>query len=249
MKVICTTLVFYFMSLATYTWAENLLDKNMDQALANQVKGKASQQKVDTYYEEQRNALQGYRLVQAEIDQLKVYNRQLEKIISNQSLQMSSLNKQIKDIEATQRGIMPLMERMLLALDQFITLDVPFLLKERQQRIADLRVLLLDANTSVSEKFRRVLEAFQIEIEYGRTIEAYRADNEAGQTLDYLRVGRIGLYRMSLNGDNAEAWSTDNKAWSELPSSFNRDITKGLRIARKQASPELLNLAMPGVGE
>lgn len=233
---------------ANLSWAEDLLDDNMTAMQSNQQSASESQVKIDALFDEERAALQSLRITQAESEQLKVYNRQLESIIGNQEEQMASFQKQIQDIESTQRGIMPLMERMLLGLDQFINLDVPFLITERKQRVADLRVLLLDANTSVSEKFRRVLEAFQIEIEYGRTIEAYRANNEVDQTVDFLRFGRIALYAIDLNGGNPVMWDANKKSWIELSSGYARDIVKGLRIARKQASPQLLNLAMPALG-
>jgi len=243
-KVLFTVLLF-----ANTSWAQDLLDKNMSAMASNQNSAAESQVKIDTLFDEERAALQSLRITQAESEQLKVYNRQLQSIIENQEIQMASFKKQIQDIESTQRGIMPLMERMLLGLDQFIDLDVPFLLNERKQRVADLRVLLLDANTSVSEKFRRVLEAFQIEIEYGRTIEAYRANNSADQTVDFLRFGRIALYAIDLNGENPVIWNAESKAWTELSGGYSRGIVKGLRIARKQASPELLNLAMPALGD
>lgn len=244
LKLFCSICLFSNMS-----WGQDLLNENLSAMQSNQDKAAESQVKIDALFDEERAALQSLRITQAESEQLKVYNRQLQSIIENQQAQMSSFKKQIQDIESTQRGIMPLMERMLLGLDQFIALDTPFLLNERKQRVADLRVLLLDANTSVSEKFRRVLEAFQIEIEYGRTIEAYRADNESGQTVDFLRFGRISLYAIDLNGGNPAMWDANKNEWVGLSSSYARDIIKGLRIARKQASPQLLNLAMPALGD
>lgn len=243
-KLMCSICLF-----TNISWAQDLLDENMAAMQSNQNLASESQIKIDALFDEERAALQSLRITQAESEQLKVYNRQLQSIIGNQEVQMASFNKQIQDIESTQRGIMPLMERMLLGLDQFISLDVPFLLNERQQRVADLRVLLLDANTSVSEKFRRVLEAFQIEIEYGRTIEAYRANNQANQTVDFLRFGRIALYAIDLNGENPATWDAKTETWIELSHGYARDIVKGLRIARKQASPQLLNLAMPALGD
>lgn len=231
------------------TFAVDLLNQSMSTEADKQVSAAKSQAKIDDLHDETRKALQAFRLTQTEIEQLEIYNKQLKAIIKNQEEQKASLGKQIKDIEATQRGIMPLMERMLAGLQQFVELDTPFLLNERQERIASLQVLLLDADTSVSEKFRRVLEAFQIEIEYGRTIEAYRAVNHKDEMVDFLRLGRVALYSISLDGKDAMTWDKNTKEWIELSGSFNQDINKGLRIARKQASPQLLNLALPGLGE
>ena len=228
--------------------AQDLLQQNMDATRQNQKVAHESQQKIDTLYEQQRDALQDYRLPQAEIDQLSIYNRQLTQIIGNQDQQISSLNKQIKEIEITQQGIMPLMERMLNGLQIFVELDTPFLLKEREGRIASLRGLLLSADITVSEKFRRVLEAYQIEVEYGRTIEAYRSQNPQQMMVDYLRVGRVALYYLPLNGSGGFVWDKTSKQWLALTSEYDRAILQGIRIARKQSAPSLLSLQLPGLG-
>lgn len=241
--------VFLIGLLSQTAYSVDLLNDSMEAEAGKQISAAKSQAKIDDLHDETRKALQSYRVSQTEIEQLEIYNKQLRAIIKNQEDQKTSLDKQIKDIETTQRGIMPLMERMLAGLQKFIELDTPFLLNERQERIASLQVLLLDSDTSVSEKFRRVLEAFQIEIEYGRTIEAYRAVNHQDEMVDFLRLGRVALYSISLDGKDAMAWDREDKSWIELSGSFNQDINKGLRIARKQASPQLLNLALPGLGK
>ncbi len=232
----------------THLNAQNILQTNEQKAQSNLKAAKASQQKVDIAYEQKREALQQYRQTQTEIDQLAIYNKQLQEIIGNQDLQVDSLKNQIKEIEATQEGIMPLMERMLNGLQQFIQLDTPFLIKEREERVANLRGLLLSAEITVSEKYRRILEAYQIEVEYGRTIEAYRAENPQKQLVDYLRVGRVALYYLPLDGEGAHVWNASDKNWQLLDSDFDRSILKGIRIARKQAAPSLMNLQLPGLG-
>lgn len=226
----------------------NQLDDNMA-AQSNEIKqAKASQKKVDKLYEQKVDALQDYRITKAEIDQLNVYNRQLRAIIKDQEEQIDSLGKQIKEIEITQQGIMPLMERMLSTLDQFISLDVPFLMTERQERIANLRVLLLSSDVTISEKFRRVLEAFQIEIEYGRTIESYRSSDSDGNVVDFLRLGRVALYSVALDESSAAVWDKNGNEWVNLSSSYIPSLNKGIRIARKQSAPALLDLNLPGLG-
>lgn len=216
------------------------------QAAGNNQTAKTSQEKIDKLYDEHREALQDYRLTQSEIEQLKVYNRQLREIIENQNAEVSSLQEQISQIEYTQRGIMPLMERMLAGLEAFVKLDLPFLKAEREERVANLRSLLLSADTTVSEKFRRVMEAYQIELEYGRTIETYREPLEAdGELVDFLRLGRVAFYYVTLDGSAAYVWSKQAKDWQVLDDGYVRSLQKGIQVARKQAAPMLLNLNVP----
>ncbi len=245
MKII-TLIGLYLLSLSVT--ADDLLTKNIEAATTNQLASSDSQKRIDALYDLHSDALQEFRITQSEIDQLTVYNRQLNEIISNQKNQIKSLNLQIDEIELTQQGIMPLMERMLSGLEAFIELDSPFLLKERRERVAKLRVLLLSSDITVSEKYRRILEGFQIEVEYGRTIEAYRAKNDNKQMVDFLRLGRVALYYLPLTGEGAKLWDARTNLWQNLNSDYDRSIQKGIRIARKQAAPSLIELPLPTIG-
>lgn len=231
--------------LSAQVFANDALNQSVDQVQAQQQRNAQSQIKIDQLHDEQREALQEFRSVNNEIEQLEVYNQQLREIIGNQNTQISSLTEQIKTIEKTQEGIMPLMQRMIDGLEQFIELDLPFLQVEREQRVANLRGLLVSADSTVSEKFRRVLEAYQIELEYGRTIEAYRAKNEQDITVDFLRLGRNALYQLDLNAESPKHWDNEQKVWVDLSGEYARQVQKGIRIARQQSAPELLTLPLP----
>lgn len=241
-------LLFFSMAACLSAQAVTELDESLNEAKANNEKSKASQSKIDELYDQKREALFELRGYQSQIDQLEVYNRQLREIIGNQEKQIDSLNTQIKEIEVTQQGIMPLMDRMLNGLEFFVSLDLPFLLSEREQRIASLRSLLLSSDVTVSEKFRRVLEAYQIEIEYGRTIETYREVNGDDITVDILRVGRSALYSITLDQQSAMVWNSQSKEWQALESAYLSAIKKGVSIAKKQSTPSLLVLPVQATG-
>jgi len=140
------------------------------------------------------------------------------------------------------------MARMIDTLDAFIQLDVPFLMDERTKRVADLKLMLTRADVSVSEKFRRVIEAYQIEADYGRSIEAYSGElllaGEA-KNVDYLRVGRVSFVYQTRDGKQLGQWDQSNKKWAELPSGERLNIAKGLRIAKKQLAPDLMLVPVP----
>ena len=134
---------------------------------------------------------------------------------------------------------------MVEALEGFIALDVPFLGEERARRLAELRNLMRRADVTNAEKYRRIVEAFQIENDYGRTIEAYRGTLDDGKTVDFLRVGRIALVYQTLDGLNNGVWDQANTRWADLDSSYSTPIKAGLKIARKQSAPDLIRLPLP----
>ncbi len=111
--------------------------------------------------------------------------------------------------------------------------------------MAHLRELMGRADVTNAEKYRRILEAYQIENDYGRTIEAYRGTLADGRTVDFLRVGRIALIYQTLDADEAAVWDQAARQWVALDSSYRTAIKQGLRIARKQAAPDMIRLPLP----
>ena len=137
------------------------------------------------------------------------------------------------------------MLKMIAGLEKFVSLDVPFLQEERTDRVQALKVMMDRADVSNSEKYRRVLEAYQVENEYGRTIEAYSATVDIGgekKTVDFLRIGRVALVYQTLDSKTQQIWNQSLRKWEELPSEYASSIKQGLKIAKKQSAPNLLTL-------
>lgn len=222
--------------------AEDTLQNGRTEIGKDAVRAARSQQKVDQLDDAYQGLLLDFRATHGEIDQLKLYNQQMSAIIENQSAEINKIDQQIRDIEFTEQGILPLMSQMLDSLEQFTQLDLPFLQKERAIRLSKLRQLMTRADITISEKYRRVLEAFQIEVEYGRTLETYREKADDLIVYDYLRIGRTALYRLTLTADTAWIWDKTTKQWHRLDSSLLRDVRKAQDVARQTAAPELLTL-------
>ncbi|WAJ69775.1 DUF3450 domain-containing protein [Catenovulum adriaticum] len=204
-----------------------------------------SQQKIDKISDDIQTRLQQFKTINKEIDGLLIYNKQLDKQIANQESEMSDINESIDKVSVVERQVTPLMIRMIDGLEQFVNLDVPFLPAEREKRIADLKNMMDRADIAPSEKFRRVLEAYQVEVDYGKTIEAYTGTlnvDGAERDVDFLRVGRVALIYQTRDGKLSGAWDTNQNDFVALSPEYRTSITKGLRIARKQLAPDLLTL-------
>lgn len=210
-----------------------------------------SQQQIDQLSDETRVLLQEYRLANRELESLRDYDDHLERMVRAQEQNLAELDRQLEEVQVTHRGVMPLMSRMVDTLGQFIELDMPFLLDERRTRLRGLQDLLDRPDATVAEKYRRVMEAWQVETDYGRSIEAYRGTLQSDgteRTVDFLRVGRIALLYRSLDGSRAGAWDPAGQAWQDLPADYLPALKQGFRVARKQTAPELLMLPVPAPG-
>jgi hypothetical protein len=224
------------------------LDKALNVRTQANDTGAASQGRIDKIADETDDLLRQYREELQQIEALRVYNAQLEKLLASQDAEVVSLRDQIENVTVIGREVTPLMLRMVESLDEFVALDVPFLLDERRERVANLKALMDRADVTNAEKYRRIMEAYQIENDFGRTIEAYRGGletNGATATVDFLRVGRVGLLYQSLDGTEVGAWSQPDRSWQSLDNRYRPAIRQGLRIARKQAAPDLLRLPVP----
>jgi len=207
-----------------------------------------SQVKIDKMANRTSDMLDKYRDVLKQIETLRTYNAQVERLIRAQRKEMASLNRQIDSVTVIDRQVSPLMLRMVDALDNFVALDVPFLKEERTNRIEVLRAMMDRANVANSEKFRRLMEAYQIENDYGRTIEAYRGEldqNGTSRTVDFLRIGRIVFLYQTLDRAETGMWDQKARKWVALSDSYRNPVRQGIRMALKQIAPDLLKLPVP----
>lgn len=204
---------------------------------------KESQAKVDALTEETRELYDEYKTVLKEIEGLRVYNRQLERQIAAQEQEMSEISTNMDKITDVQRQVTPLMDRMVTGLEQFVANDLPFRPDERSERLERLRSILDRADVSVSEQFSQVLSAFQTENDYGRTLDAYSGlimvDGHE-RAADILLVGRVALLYQTSDGAETGHWNKLNRQWEVLDDSFQAPVRTGIRMARKQATLNLL---------
>lgn len=238
-------LVYSALSLAAFPAFADTLSNTIQTENSIQKNAVKSQKKIDGLDDRTRKMLEQYRSATRQTKTLLTYNAHLKALLDSQETEKSSFEQQLEQIETTQREIVPLILNMQQSLEQFVQLDLPFLPEERQQRITRLKEMIPRADVSNAEKFRRIIEAYQIENDYGNTIEAYRANIElAGETssVDFLRLGRVALYYQRLDGSETGFWNSTEKRWETLPTEYRNSIRQGLRIARKEAAPDLLTL-------
>jgi hypothetical protein len=211
-----------------------------------------SQQKIDQLSRETRNLLEEYRRLTDSADYQQAYSAELEQLAAQQQERIGSLKQQLAQARITRQRILPLMRSMADALEKFVVLDLPFHQEERVTAVLQLKQRLGSPELSVAARFRLLLEAFQIEQAYGSSVEAWRGPlQRVDETLsvEYLRLGRVALYYLSLDRQRAGIWDRDKQAWQVLDSAHHRGLSRALRVARGQAAPQLLELPLTFPGE
>jgi len=206
-----------------------------------------SQERINNTVERTRSLEDQYRAINKEIDGLKVYNRLMRAQVEGQTATLEDIALSMDRVDVINRQIFPLMERMIDGIDQSVQLDVPFLMAERTKRVANLKTTMERSDVTVAEKFRKVMEAYQIENDYGTSSEFYEESltiDGATRSFNMLRIGRIGLYFQSDDTKITGRWNNEIRDW-EVDNSARNEVRKGLRMARQLIAPELIVIPVP----
>jgi Protein of unknown function (DUF3450) len=230
-------------------------DQSLDAVLAvgqsKIAEAQKSQTRINKLQDETDALISKFSQVSKTIDGLKVYNAQLEKQLESQREIMAKLDDSISQISVIQRQIQPLVIEMLDGAEQLVELDMPYRKEARLARLKDLREKMDDADITIAEKFRQVLEIYSIEAEYARKIDTYEDTLTIdGQplTVDIMAVGRIALMYQTADGSRTGAWDRTANQWVDLDAGqYKKAVRNAIRIAQKKAQmdPMLLPISAP----
>jgi Protein of unknown function (DUF3450) len=99
-----------------------------------------------------------------------------------------------------------------------------------------------------AERFRRLLEAYQIELDYGRTMVSYKGKLDDGREADFVRVGRVSLLYRTADGEESGYWDAEQKKWV-VANEYNKAIETAVLIATKESAPDLIMVPVPAPQE
>ena len=240
---LATVLSFSFLAQANESEAvvvEASMENVLEVGRENQQLSAASQSRIDSTERQTDKIVNEYKVVAKQVEGLKLYNEQKRIQIKAQLELMDKLDDQLDQVVVMQRQIPPLAQRMLESLENFINLDTPFRIEERQNRIDLVRASLAKPKVTASEQVRQVLEAYNIEAEYGRKIDSYEATVE-GKVVNILVVGRIGMFYQTKDETETGVWNNDSQSW-EIIDGYRRPVRDGIRMAKKLAPTDMLTI-------
>ncbi|OEF24252.1 hypothetical protein A1QC_10475 [Vibrio rumoiensis 1S-45] len=207
-----------------------------------------AQKKIDANSDQSFQLQAEVEQLQAQVDNLSLYQTHLKKLVASQESEKANIDEQLVDIADTRQGVVPLMYHMIDGLQALIEQGVPVRLDSREKRLDDLKTLMGRADISDAEKYRRILEAYQIELDYGSKLGTYEgsielAGNDSRQ-VDLLYIGRVTLLARSKDAQHAWLWSQADKQWQDVSADQSAEITKAYAMATKQQAPSLLTLPL-----
>ena len=244
------------LSLAALPAAARAQAERLERAIEAQIgadrEARASQERVDQLDDETQKLLNEYRRALTDAESYTTYAEQLETQVQSQREERAEMDRQLLEVDTTSREVLPLMQNMLATLEQFVALDLPFLSEERTRRVAALKQMMGRADVAISEKYRRIVEAYQVEMDYGRTIETYEGElageGSEPRTVQFLRVGRVTLLYQTLDGHETGYWDVDQKRWL-VDDEYAHSFKEGSAVAKKARAPEMLIVPVPAPQE
>lgn len=221
---------------------------------ANQIQGKViqtieirqqTQKKEDTWAGKKVKLMARYRSLKANKGRLEKLKLETERELDSQKTRVAELERKIKESARIKKELQSYLESVVAQLEEFIKRDLPFLLKERTNRIVSIKNVLARPEVPAAERYRRVMEALQVETEYGRTVEVYQDTiklNGQSVLVDILRLGRLSLFCQTPDGRVVGHYDRAAGEWTPLPSRCRREINRAVEMARRERTIDLVKL-------
>ena len=204
-----------------------------------------TQKKEDAWAGKKAELMARYRSLKANQDHLEKLKLKTERALSTQKALLAEFERKIKESARIREELQSYLESAVAQLEEFIKKDLPFLLNERAARLDSIKETLTRPDKPAAEKYRRVMEALQIEAEYGRTVEVYQDTidlNGQSVLMDILRLGRLSLFCQTPDGKMVGHYDRAAGRWISLPSRYRREINKAVDMARRERSIDLVRL-------
>ncbi len=202
----------------------------------------------------------------------KISLAQQELFVANQGGEIELLNAQIASVDDLKSSIEPMVGKMTTGIAAQINSDYPFEMDRRIPRLESLENTVADPTVSIAEKYRKALNVYKLEVNYGQSLEAKKGNHPVNPTIrvgddrwvknedgtikfdkktgereeifdgSYLRYGRLAYVYLAADSSGAMRYDLSQKAWVDLPKRNIVDIRRAVRIANGEAAPNVVRV-------
>lgn len=220
-----------------------------------------------------RNEVAYSELLQA-IAAQKVSLAQQQLFVSQQDVEIASLNSQIDGLDDLKADIDPMLGKMTTGIAGQINSDYPFEMDRRIPRLQSLENTINDPAAAVGDKYRKALNVYKLEVNYGQSMEAKKGNHPINPTIrvgddrwvkdddgeiainkktglreeifdgSYLRYGRLAYVYLQADSSQAMRYDLDAKEWVTLPKRNIADIRRAVKIASGEAAPNVVKVPL-----
>ncbi len=240
--------------LAAGATAQSQLDRAVDQSERATESAQQSQAQINRIDDQRGDLFAEYRATLQRIESRSLYVEQQEVFLQSQANEINDLRRQIDQVDEITSDLYPMQFQMIDELERFIMLDIPFRRDERLRRVERARTNMDDHNIAPAEKYRSIIEAYEIEADYGRFITSWEGEltnDPNAPKVDFVLFGRVAWVYMTKDESELGIWNPQggeagNGGWESLSNSYLTDVRQAKRIADEQASQNILRGPVPG---
>ncbi len=210
-----------------------------------------TQKKEDAWDSEKKSLTARYQALEATKKRLLFEQKQHRIRLDNCRQRVEDAQRKTIESARLRKELTIYLSTVVERVENLTTTGLPFLTSERNQRLLETKETLLDLEIAAAEKYRRVMEALQVETEYRHTVEVYPEEIEiAGEKkmVEILRLGGLALFWRSPDGISVGEYDRLKQGWQPLDKRYQNAINKAMEIALKQRTIEMVSLPIGRIG-
>lgn len=204
-----------------------------------------TQKKQEEWAAEQAALVARYRAAKANVAYLETRESFEQSEVAALETHILELERRLVESTRLNETLQDTLNAVVGRLEAFVARDLPFLVEERSARVAAIKDEIARPDVTGAEKLRRVLEALQVEANYGNTVEVYQERMElGGETIfaDMLRIGRVSVYWRTPDGKRVGEYDRATASWLELDGRYVRPINMTVEMATRIRPTEIVEL-------
>jgi hypothetical protein len=229
-------------SLLLASGAHAQLDSALQEAKSATAAAAAAQAQIDELDDQASSAVRDYGAVIQQSDNLRLQVDQQDVVLASQRRELASVRRQLASVEEAKQGVIPMMLRMIVALEDSVAADIPFRETERKARVEDIKQMMADPDVSPAEQYRRILNAYEIETNYGYQVESYEGahPSKPGNVVNFVRFGRSSWVYMSKDESEMATYDLASNEWRPVTGADAISMRQAIRVANEEAAPAIV---------
>ena len=247
-RLIWTATILTGFSLGAVLLAGAEEGKSLGETVARTVETQQqTQKKQEAWAEEKSDYAARYRAAKAQVDYLEKTKAFEQKEVSSLDAGIAELERRMVESAKLKDNLEDSLNVVVNRLDGWVKQDIPFLVQERNERLASVREAIAKPEVTGAEKLRRVLEALQVEANYGNTVDVSQERIKVGNeeiSADVIRIGRVSVYWRSPDGKRVGEYDRASKQWVEMDKKYLNSIADVREMVMRLRSTKVITLPL-----
>lgn len=192
-----------------------------------------TQEAVEAWLAEERRLLAEIDAVNTRLKRTAWQRQKTARYRDTLEKKVAELNQRAAEMERISQELLWVLDQTLDRLDAHVNADLPYDQTDRRKRLRQIRRTLDDYDLGLMQKTQAVFDAVAREVDMGHGVDVRDIEiTVAGQLkqVKLLRVGRVGLYALTMDTQSAYVWDGQQREWAALAGSA-RAIEEAIEMA------------------